>query len=125
MTRSVPEWIGATPDTAIPARVRVRVFERFGGVCQETGRKIAAGEAWDCDHTIALINGGEHREGNMRPVLRAAHRAKTKDDVAMKAKTARVRKKHLGLAKAKCPLPGSKASGWKRKISGETVRRDE
>jgi hypothetical protein len=94
-------------------------------VCQETGRKIAAGEAWDCDHTIALINGGEHREGNLRPVLRAAHRAKTKDDVALKAKTARVRKKHIGLAKAKCPLPGSKASRWKRKISGETVRRDE
>lgn len=41
MTRALPEWIGKTPDTAIPARVRVRVFERFGGICQETGRKIA------------------------------------------------------------------------------------
>ena len=105
--------------------MRVRVFERFGGVCQETGRKIAAGEAWDCDHTIALINGGEHRESNLRPVLRAAHRAKTKDDVAMKAKTARVRKKHLGLAKAKCPLPGGRHSPLKKTLNRGTIRRDE
>jgi 5-methylcytosine-specific restriction protein A len=34
MTREVPEWIGATDDAAIPARVRVRVFERYEGRCR-------------------------------------------------------------------------------------------
>ena len=32
---------------------------------------------------------------------------------------------NYGAARPKSALPGSKASGWKRKISGETVRRDK
>lgn len=121
--RSVPEWIGATDDAAIPARVRLRVFDRFDGICQETGRKIMPGDEWDCDHEIALAAGGEHRETNLRPVLREAHRAKTAEDVKTKAKIDRVRKKHLGLSKSRASLPGSKASRWKRKVSGEVVPR--
>ena len=62
MSRSVPEWIGATDDSAIPPRVRLRVFEAHGGVCHLSGRKIRAGEEWDCDHVKALINGGENRD---------------------------------------------------------------
>lgn len=122
--RSVPEWIGKTPDTPIPARVKLRVFERFGGVCQETGRKITPGDAWDCDHTLALANGGENRESNLRPVLHTAHVEKTREDVAMKAKDDRVRKKHLGIKAKTAAIPGSKASRWKRKIDGTIVRRD-
>lgn len=125
MGRSTQEWVGKTPDTPIPPRVKLRVFERFQGVCQETGRKIQAGEEWDCDHEIALINGGENREENLRPVLRKAHRAKTAKDVAQKAKNDRVRKKHLGIHKSKSPLPGGKGSKFKRKIGGSVVLRDE
>ena len=33
MTRSVPEWIGKTPDQKVPDRVKVRIFDREGGVC--------------------------------------------------------------------------------------------
>lgn len=95
--RSLPEWIGATPDTAIPPRVRLRVFEAHGGVCYLSGRKIRAGERWDCDHVIALTNGGENRERNLAPALVGAHREKTKADVATKKKTARIRKKFLGI----------------------------
>ena len=97
MTRTVKEWIGRTPDSKIPPRVRLRVFEAYGGVCHLSGRKIAAGELWDCDHIIALINGGEHREANLAPALRDKHKAKTADDVAEKAKVARKAKAHLGL----------------------------
>ena len=121
--RSVPEWIGKTPDTAIPPRVRLRVFERFSGVCQITGRKIGPADKWDVDHVIALANGGEHREGNMQPVLRAPHRAKTAEDVAQKKKDDRVRKKHLGIHKPKSTLPGSRGSKWKRKVNGQVVPR--
>lgn len=124
--RSVPEWLGKTPDAAIPQRVRLRVFERYSGICQETFRKITPADKWDCDHEIALANGGEHRESNLRPVLREAHRAKTKDDVALKAKIARVKAKHTG---AKTPsrnkIPGSKGTGWKIKLDGTRERRDD
>lgn len=97
MSRSVPEWIGATPDTPVPPRVRARVFEAHGGVCWISKRKIRAGEAWECDHVIALINGGGNRESNLAPALAEAHKLKTAEDVKAKSKAARVRAKHLGV----------------------------
>ena len=97
MTREVPLWVGKTPDSQVPARVRLRVFEAHGGRCWISGRKIMPGEAWELDHRIALINGGTHSEDNLAPALKAAHRAKTDADLRTKSKIARVRKKHLGL----------------------------
>lgn len=97
MARSVPEWIGATDDTPIPPRVKLRVFEAHGGVCHRTKRKIRAGEPWECDHVLAIINGGSNRESNLAPALKAAHRAKTDEDLAIKSKIARVKAKHLGV----------------------------
>jgi 5-methylcytosine-specific restriction enzyme A len=93
--RAVPEWIGSSPDAKVPDRVQLRIWEREGGRCWISGRKIMPGEPWDLDHKIALINGGEHRESNLFPALRNKHREKTKADVAEKAATARVRKKHV------------------------------
>jgi 5-methylcytosine-specific restriction enzyme A len=97
MTRTVKEWKGKTPDSKIPPRVRLRVFEAHKGVCHISGRKIAAGEPWECDHVVALINGGEHREANLAPALRDKHREKTAADVAEKATVARKAKAHLGI----------------------------
>jgi 5-methylcytosine-specific restriction endonuclease McrA len=97
MARAVEEWIGKTPDTPIPPRVRLRVFEAHGGVCHLSGRKIRAGEPWDCDHVVAIINGGANRETNLAPALRDKHRAKTAADVAEKSAVYRKRSKHLGL----------------------------
>lgn len=95
--RTPDEWVGATPDTPIPPRVKARVFERHGGRCHRTGRLIRAGDAWQCDHVIALCNGGENRESNLAPILTDAHREKTAEDVAEKAKIARIRAKWLGI----------------------------
>lgn len=94
--RSVPEWIATHDDQAIPPRVRLRVFERFNGVCQLTGVKIQVGDQWDVDHRIALILGGEHRESNLVPVLRAAHRVKSAAEMPIKAKIQRIKLKHRG-----------------------------
>ncbi|MBM1817194.1 HNH endonuclease [Pseudosulfitobacter pseudonitzschiae] len=105
-------------------RVRLRVFEAHGGICHLTGRKITPADQWDLDHVVALVNGGENRESNLAPALRSAHRKKTAEDVAMKAKDRRVRSKHLGIYKPKSEMAGSKASKWKRKVDGTVVRRD-
>ncbi len=99
MTRSTQEWIGKTDDAKIPPRVRLRVFERNGGICHISGRRIRAGEVWECDHIVALINGGEHRESNLAPALVAAHKSKTKLDVAQKARNTKKRQKYLGIKK--------------------------
>lgn len=124
MSRAVPEWIGKTDDAAIPPRVRLRVFERNGGICHLSKRRIQAGEPWDCDHIVALINGGEHRESNLAPALRDKHREKTALDVAEKSAVRRKKMKSLGIAPRKGrPMPGSRASGFKIKMNGEVVRR--
>jgi 5-methylcytosine-specific restriction protein A len=100
MSRATKEWIGRNPDSKIPPRVKLRVFERHGGVCHLSGRKILAGDKWDCDHVIALVNGGLNRERNLAPALRDKHRQKTADDVAEKATVARKAKANLGLKPA-------------------------
>lgn len=124
MPRATDEWIGKTPDTPIPPRVQARVFERHGGRCHWTGRKIMAGEAWDVDHVVALINGGENRESNLAPILRGKpHQEKTAEDVAIKKKIAKIRARHLGIKQPKKPFPGGKQSKWKRTMDGQVVPR--
>lgn len=95
--RSVPEWVGSTPDAAIPPRVRLRVFERCGGKCALTGRKIMPGDEWDLDHETPLSMGGRHAESNLRVVWRPAHREKTAAEATARAKADRIRAKHLGV----------------------------
>jgi 5-methylcytosine-specific restriction enzyme A len=114
MSRSVEEWIGKSDDSAVPPRVRLRIFERHDGRCHLTGKKIMPGDAWDLDHVVALINGGEHRELNLAPAIRAAHRTKTAADVKLKAKVARTKAKHLGIK------PKRTITTW-RNFRGEIV----
>ena len=123
MARTVEEWVGKTDDEPVPPRVRLRVFEKFDGVCCECGLKIRA-KRWVCDHRKAIINGGENKESNLGPIHTSCDKkVKTPRDVAEKSKNARVRMRHLGIEKKGRPMPGSRASPWKHKIGGGWVRR--
>ena len=106
--RELPEWIGV-PGGRIPPRVRLRVFYRDSGICQcGCQRLIHAGEKWQTDHRIALVNGGENRESNLRTLLAKHHATKTKADVAEKSRVYRKQSKHLGI---KAPR---KITRWRR-----------
>lgn len=120
--RRLPEWIGPTPDTSAPPRVRVRVFDRCGGRCHRCSRKIAAGERWTLEHLKSLINGGENREGNLSVTCDWCLPIKNAEDVAEKSKVAHVRAKHLGIRR-RSSMPGSRDTRWKKKISGDVVFR--
>jgi 5-methylcytosine-specific restriction enzyme A len=109
MTRTVKEWAGSSDDARVPPRVRLRIFERHGGVCHLSGVKIVPGMAWDLDHIVALVNGGKHCESNLAPALKAPHRVKTAKDVAEKSAVARKRKKALGIKAVK---PEIKSAGF-------------
>jgi 5-methylcytosine-specific restriction protein A len=123
MSREIPEWIGKTDDDPVPPRVRLRVFDRFKGICCECETKIIA-RRWICDHRQALINGGQNREANLGPIHADCDKTKTAADVAEKSKNARVRSKHLGIKKRKGrPFPGARDSGIKMKVGGGWVRR--
>ncbi len=121
--RSTEEWIGASPDTPVPQRVRLRVFARDNGHCRICTRKIASGDRWVTDHAQAIINGGENREKNLQTICDWCDRkVKTPADVAEKAKTARIRAKHLGI-KPKSRFACSKDSKFRKKLNGEVVLR--
>jgi 5-methylcytosine-specific restriction endonuclease McrA len=107
MTRSVPEWIGKNDDHRAPGKVRQRIFGRDNR-CHLCGCEIQTAQKWDLDHVVALINGGENREANLRPAHRKCHKEKTARDVAEKAKVAAIRQKHIGARTAPAkPLRGA------------------
>lgn len=110
MARSVPEWKGRTDDTQAPPRVRARVFERCGGKCHRCGRKITAGENWTLEHVIALINGGRNAENNLSVTCDWCLPEKNAEDVAIKAKSAKVRQAHIGIR----PAPKLRGQGFRK-----------
>ena len=102
--RAVPEWIADHPDQAIPRTVKLRIFDRYDGKCALTGRKLGVGE-FDFDHIKRLRDEGQHRESNLQPVYRPAHRVKTAEENSAGAKADRTKSKHLGIwPKSKRPL---------------------
>jgi 5-methylcytosine-specific restriction enzyme A len=123
MPRSTKEWIGKTDDAKIPPRVRLRVYDKTNGFCDTCHRKIGAAERWDCDHVVALCNGGAHAESNLVPRCLWCHRKKTNLDLAAKSLTARIRKSTLGIkTPSRHPVPGSKNSKWAARYNRETGR---
>jgi 5-methylcytosine-specific restriction protein A len=109
--RSVPEWVGKTDDSAPPPHVRLRIFDRHGGICHLSGFKIMPGDKWELEHIIAICNGGENKESNLAPAISSFHKAKTRKDRAIKKKNDRVRKKHLGIKSKKRSIAGRKFDG--------------
>lgn len=122
--REPEEWIGATPDTPVPDRVKLRVFRRYDGRCYLTGTKIRTGDAWDVEHVKAVGLGGENRERNLRPALKEPHKVKTKADTARIRKADRQARAHLGLKpKPKRPLKSRGFDKTRRKRMDGTVER--
>jgi len=124
MSRSLSEWIGATPDTAIPPRIKVRLFEAAGKCCQSCQRPLRGGDRPEYDHRVALINGGQNRESNLQVLCSWCHGEKTGRDVGQKSASYRKRTKHYGI-KRPSRMPGSRDSKWKRTLDGRTVLRSE
>lgn len=113
MTRAVAEWIGPRDETPAPPRVKDRIVLAQDGICAcGCGVKLGmVGERVEFDHTLALINGGENREANLRALRQPCHTPKTREDVKTKAKIARVRKKHLGIQNGKKKIPYRRFDG--------------
>ena len=120
--RTLPEWIGKTPDTQPPPRVRLRVFEAKGGKCHRCTRKIRPGESWTCEHIVAICNGGANMESNLGLTCTWCLPLKNAQDLSEKAKVYRSKKRHRGLKK-KSRFACARSAKWKKKISGEVVPR--
>lgn len=95
--RALDEWIGDSPDTDIPPRVKVRIIDRQDNKCDECQQPFSGRRTPEFDHRPALINGGANRESKIVAVHADCHRERTNADIEEKSKTYRMRAKHLGI----------------------------
>lgn len=103
---------------------RLNLFKEKRGVCHICGGKVQAGEAWELSHVIPLKLGGGDDETNWDVAHKKCHRDVTANtDIPNIAKAKRREAKHIGIKKAKGrPLPGTRASGIRKRMSGEVER---
>jgi len=97
MARAREEWIGKTDDHRAPKKVRDRLRDDHPN-CYLCGNLFVDGDRVALDHVKALINGGENRESNLRPVHIKCHAEKTRADVAEKVRVAAKRQAARGIA---------------------------
>ncbi len=105
--------------TEFKARVKLDAWERCKGLCEKCTAKLYPGR-FQYDHIIADGLGGEPTLENCRVLCDTCHSQKTHtEDRPIMQKADNIRKKHLGL-KPKRPW-----SQFRKKMSGEVVRREE
>lgn len=100
-TANLKEWRGKTDDSAIPPRVKDRIYHRCGKRCQNCGCPLDAVIKPQFDHIVALINGGPHVEFNLQTLCRPCHGLKTAVDVKEKSEVTQARANHLGFTAPK------------------------
>jgi 5-methylcytosine-specific restriction enzyme A len=116
MARTVKEWVGKTDDSMPPRACKLRIIARQDGKCAINGRPFTAKEKPEFD--------GKNRESNLQAIHAEPHKRKTATEAAVRAKVNANAAKRLGLRKSKWkPMPGSKASKWKKRMDGTVVRR--
>ncbi len=100
------EWVGKNDDEAIPDKIKLRIIKRSDGKCAQCGRTFGPKLSPQIDHEHALINGGMHKEGNLRAVCESCHKIKTKQDRKEQTETERGLRKAYGLVRpTKRPVP--------------------
>lgn len=103
-------------------RTKLDAFERAGGRCQSCSARLFVGK-YEFHHDRECTFGGEATADNCRVLCVACHSAITRQRAAVIAKSNRVRERHLGIKRASSrPLPGSKASGIRKRMNGAVER---
>jgi 5-methylcytosine-specific restriction endonuclease McrA len=110
---------------AFSPKERARIFMLRDGRCHRCTRKLLLKDEWSVEHLIALACGGDNSDENLGLTCSVCRPIKDGEDHSRAAKGKRIAQKHiLGKPKTKTrPMPGTRSSGWKQKMSGEWVRR--
>jgi 5-methylcytosine-specific restriction endonuclease McrA len=125
--RSTPEWFGKTDDSVAPKSVQLRVILAHDGRCAgpKCGVRFDLKNKPKLDHKIPVADEPNmNRESNLQPLCDVCHKAKTKQEAADRAWVRKQQTKTYGLTKPKSrPMPGTIASGFKRRFDGTVERR--
>lgn len=116
------------------AKTKRAALERSGGRCEADGALYGLPVGTRCandlargvifDHVIADHNSRDNSLENCKSICFPCNRFKThKHDAQMIAKTRHQFDKHHGIKDNSRPMPGSRASNWKKRMDGTVVRR--
>ncbi len=103
--------------------VKLEAWKRAAGHCERCTAKLFPGH-YDYDHDKPDAFKGEPTLENCRVLCSNCHNKKTiSEDMPAIVKTNRVRAKHWGIkAQHKRPLPGTRASGIRKRLNGRVER---
>lgn len=95
----------------------------FEGKCADCQCKTGGANGLEWDHVTPLAMGGDDTLDNLQPLCRACHKAKTAQDKAHIGKAKRMNQRQAGIPRqTRSKIPGSKGTGFRRKINGTTER---
>ena len=105
-------------------QIRRDAFLRANGKCEdpECGRKLAYGEA-EYHHVLEAYLGGEATLENCQVLCRPCHSGHTTARRPEIDKTRKIADSRMGIKRKSRPMPGSKASGWRKPMNGPAERR--
>jgi 5-methylcytosine-specific restriction endonuclease McrA len=107
-------------------RTKRLAWERSKGICESCGKTIRPGDGPEYDHDKLAFYGGDNSLANCRVLCRPCHSLKTIAHNSYEVpKSRRLIKKGAGLrgkALRGRPLPGTKASGLRKKMNGDVEK---
>ena len=113
------------PRKPLTRKQKADVFAREHGICHVCGFEIdPVKEKWNADHVIPRAITGKDTLEQYKPAHDDCHGIKAKQDRKDIAKCDRNRVNNLGVPKTPKgrPLPGTKASGVRKRMSGAVER---
>lgn len=116
-----------------PKEVKRQALKRSGMLCEASGPMYGLKNDQRCnctlgvgvqfDHIISDSSGGEPTLDNCAAVCLPCHGWKSRNvDTPKAAKIKRQSDAHLGIKKSSNPLPGSRASGIRKRMNGTVER---
>lgn len=111
-TAKLKEWIGKTPEAMPGQTVLLRLYAKQNGICAcGCGQLMNLNrDKVDCDHIIAVIDGGENRESNLQLLLHPCHKAKTSAEASARSEERR----HKAKAFTALRQPSARAGGFRK-----------
>lgn len=104
------------------AKTKLAAWERAGKHCEECFVMIRPGNGPEYDHIIEDYFDGGNGVDNCKVLCIKCHKAKTKSQAPVVAKSRRIIKKNAGVKRAKKKIPNAGFTAW-RNFAGDVVRK--
>lgn len=113
-----------SPRAEFSKRTKLIAWNRSQGRCEQCTAKLFTGNI-EYHHVREATFNGLASLDNCMVLCRACHRTITKSRAPLIAKSNRQRAAYIGLRKNNYPpIPGTKRSGWKKRMDGTVERRN-